>query len=92
MAKVTVGNLQIHKLWDWNASVAYRYLETDSTLDSIADADFHQGGTNAQGYILTGGLGIANNTWLSLRYLSAEAISGPHDGTQTVQFDLLSSF
>jgi hypothetical protein len=92
MAKVTVGNLQIHKLWDWNASVAYRYLETDSTLDSIADSDFHQGGTNAQGYILTGGLGIANNTWLSLRYLSAEAISGPHDGNQTVQFDLLSSF
>jgi len=92
MAKVTLGDLMIHKLWDWNTSVAYRYLQTDATLDSIADADFHLGGTNAQGYVVTGALGIANNTWLSLRYLSAEAISGPHYGNQVVQFDLLSSF
>jgi hypothetical protein len=92
MAKLTVGDIMIHKKWDWNASVAYRYLETDATLDSIADSDFHLGGTNAQGYILTGALGVANNTWLSLRWLSAQSIAGPHYGNDVVQLDLLSSF
>ena len=92
MAKATVGALEMHKLWDWNVFVSYRYLQTDATLDAIADADFHQGGTNAQGYILGGNLGIAHNTWLNFRYLSAEAISGPHYGTDTIFLDLNSSF
>ncbi len=92
MVKATLGQLQIQKLWDWNAFLTYRYLQTDATLDAIADADFHLGGTNAQGYILGSSLGIARNTWLQLRYFSAEAISGPHFGTQQIYLDLNSSF
>jgi hypothetical protein len=92
MVKATLGDLQIHKLWDWNIFATYRYLETDATLDAIADSDFHYGGTNAQGYILGGSIGIARNTWFQLRYFSAEAISGPHYGTQQVYLDLNSSF
>jgi hypothetical protein len=92
MVKATLGQLDIHKVWDWNTFLTYRYLQTDATLDAIADADFHYGGTNAQGYILGGSLGIARNTWLQLRYFSAEAISGPHYGTQEVYLDLNSSF
>jgi hypothetical protein len=92
MVKATLGQLEMHKLWDWNVFATYRYLETDATLDAIADADFHYGGTNAQGYILGSSLGIARNTWLQLRYFSAEAISGPHYGTQQIYLDLNSSF
>jgi hypothetical protein len=92
MVKATLGQLEMHKLWDWNVFATYRYLETDATLDAIADADFHYGGTNAQGYILGSSLGIARNTSLQLRYFSAEAISGPHYGTQQVYLDLNSSF
>jgi hypothetical protein len=92
MVKATVGDLQIHKLWDWNVFATYRYLETDATLDAIADSDFHYGGTNAQGYILGGSMGIARNTWVQLRYFSSEAISGPHFGAQQVYLDLNSSF
>ena len=92
MVKATIGQLQIHKLWDWNVFLSYRYLQTDATLDALTDPDFHMGGTNAQGYLLGGNLGIARNTWLQLRYYSAEAVSGPHYGTDTVFFDLLSSF
>jgi hypothetical protein len=92
MVKATLGQLQIQKLWDWNAFITYRYLQTDATLDAIADADFHYGGTNAQGYILGSSLGIARNTWLQLRYFSAEAIAGPHYGTQQIYLDLNSSF
>jgi len=92
LLKAVVGNLAIHKRWDWNATVAYKYLETDSTLDSINDADFHLGGTNAKGYILTGSLGVARDTFLSLRYFSSQVISGPPDGNNVLQLDLQSSF
>ena len=92
MLKATVGQFEIQKAWDWNVSLSYRYLETDATLDAIADADFHQGGTNAQGYIIGGNLGVAKNTYVSLRWLSAEAISGPHYGTNTLYLDLQTKF
>ncbi len=92
LLKATVGQLTIHKPWEWNFTAAYKYLETDSTLDSINDTDFHLGGTNAKGYILTGSLGVAHDTFLSLRYFSSEVISGPPDGNQVVQLDLQSSF
>lgn len=92
LLKATVGELEIHKRWDWNVTAAYKYLETDSTLDSITDSDFHLGGTNAKGYILTGSLGVARDTFLSLRYFSAQVVSGPPDGNQVFQVDLQSSF
>jgi hypothetical protein len=92
MVKASLGQLEIQKIWDWNLFASYRYLETDATLDSIADSDFHEGGTNAQGYILGGALGIARNTWLQLRYMSAREISGPPYGTSQVYLDLNSSF
>jgi hypothetical protein len=92
LLKATLGHLDIHRRWDWNVSIGYKYLETDSTLDSINDADFHLGGTNAKGYLLSGSLGVAKDTYLSLRYFSAQVVSGPPDGNQVVQLDLLSSF
>jgi hypothetical protein len=92
MLKTTVGNFELHKLWDWNASLSYRYLETDATLDAIDDSEFHLGGTNAKGYILAGNLGIARNTWLGLKWLSSEAVSGPHYGTDSLYLELNSRF
>jgi hypothetical protein len=90
--RAQLGALQIRKRWDWNVMVGYKYLESDSTLDSINDADFHLGGTNAKGYVLTGSLGIAKDTYVSLRYFDATTISGPQDNNQVLQLDLLSSF
>ena len=87
-----LGQLEIHKKWDWNAYFGYRYLESDSTLSALTDTDFHQGGTNAQGYAVGGSLGIGHNTWVAVRLLSAQAISGPHYGTDSVYLDLNSSF
>jgi hypothetical protein len=90
--KSTIGHQEIHKRWDWNVTIGYKYLETDSTLDSINDSDFHEGGTNAKGYTLSGSLGVARDTYLSLRYFDAHVISGPPDTNHTIQLDLLSSF
>jgi len=87
-----MGALKIQKRWDWNVSAAYKYVETDATLDSITDSDFHLGGTNARGYILTGSLGVAKDTFLSLRYFDATTISGPQDTNQVFQVDFQSTF
>ncbi len=92
LLKATVGQPIIHHTWEWNVTAAYKYLETDATLDSITDSDFHLGGTNAKGYILTGSLGVAKDTFLSLRYFSAQVVSGPPDGNSVVQLDLQTSF
>ena len=91
-AKVTLGHLIIEQRLDWSAFLAYRYLETDATLDALADSDFHLGGTNAKGYLVGASLGIARNTWLTLRYLSANQVSGPQYGVSSVYVDLNARF
>jgi hypothetical protein len=92
MVKASFGELVIHKKWDWNAYFGYKYLESDSTLDSLNDTDFHLGGTNAKGYILGANVGIASNTWVSARWYSSQVVSGPQYGNDVVQLDLNSSF
>ncbi len=62
-AKIEVGTLNVVKANQWNAYVAYKYLETDSVVDSLTDSDFHLGGTNAKGFIVGGNYGVGKNTY-----------------------------
>jgi hypothetical protein len=91
-AKIAVGTPEIAKLWDWNASIAYAYIESDATPDSFNSSDFHEGGTNAKGYILEGNLGIARNMWLSARYYGTNQVSGPTYANDIIQVDLNAKF
>ncbi len=61
---MTFGYPQPRKRWEWNVSAGYKYLEPDATLDAYTDSDFHLGGTNARGYIVSGSLGLFDNVWL----------------------------
>jgi hypothetical protein len=90
--KITVGAPQVVEAWDWNVSLAYKYLETDAAVDAFTDPDFHLGGTNAKGYVVGGNLGIAHDTYLSARWLSATQISGPPYGNNVLQLDLNTKF
>jgi hypothetical protein len=92
LVSISVGHQVLEKLWDWNASVAYKYLETDAVLDALTDPDFHLGGTNAKGYILTGNLGIARNAFVSAKLLSANQVSGPTYANDVLQIDLNARF
>jgi hypothetical protein len=92
LASISVGHQALEKLWDWNASVAYKYLETDAVLDALTDPDFHLGGTNAKGYILTANLGIAHNAYISAKFLSANQVSGPTYAADVLQIDLNAKF
>jgi Putative porin len=63
----------------WRTSLGYRYVQRDAVLDSWTDADFRLGGTNAKGYYLVGDFGLANRTWIRVRYLAGNSILPPSD-------------
>ncbi|HSB97348.1 MAG TPA: putative porin [Spongiibacteraceae bacterium] len=102
-ARVAIGWPVISKARDWQVSFMYRYLERDAVLAEFTDSDFHGGGTDAKGYVLKFDYGIADNTWLSLRWLSSNEIDGDNYpeytgvgtgklGIDTLQLDLNAKF
>jgi hypothetical protein len=91
-AIISAGWPKMTKRGDWRVSLAYKYLQRDAVLDAFTDSDFHLGGTDAQGYILGGEYGLDEDTWLSVRWLSTDAIDGPPLGIDILQFDVNSRF
>ncbi len=92
MGRVTVGNKEIRQLWDWNVHAGYKYLESDATIDAFADSDFGLGGTNLKGYFLGGNVGLSDNVWASLRWMSATNVSGSPYAVDVLQVDLNAKF
>jgi hypothetical protein len=92
MLKVAAGHQKLSEKWDWQSYIAYKYLESDATLDALNDSDFHQGGTNAKGYIIGGGVGIARNTSVTVKFTSASAVSGAPYNVDILQLDLNAAF
>jgi len=87
-----VGSPDIAKPGAWRAFVAYNHIERDAVLDAFNDSNFHRGGTDAGGYTIGGELGIWNNTWTRLRYLSADEIDGPPLAIDVLQLELYGKF
>jgi hypothetical protein len=92
--RLTVGQPVLQKLWDWNITLTYRYVESDATIDGFTDADFGGPlvGTNLKGYIIGGYLALAPRISLALRYMSADAIAGPPYKNDLFQFDINAKF
>jgi hypothetical protein len=91
-AKVAVGAPSVQNRGDWQAYIAYKRIEIDAVLDAFTDSDFRLGGTNAKGYVLGGSYGLQKNTWLSLKWLSADEIETPVFGADVLQLDLNMKF
>ncbi|NVO18005.1 MAG: putative porin [Rhodoplanes sp.] len=90
--RLTVGNPVLRQLWDWNAHIGYKYVESDATVDAFTDADFGLGGTNLKGYFIGASLGLSANVWASARWMSANVIAGPPGSVDIVQVDLNARF
>ncbi len=58
----------------------------------MGDDLFHNGGTNAKGYYLTGTLRVTRGLTLAGRWLSSNEISGEHYGVDLLLVDLMASF
>jgi hypothetical protein len=92
VGEVSLGDPVVDAFARWRAAVGYRYVERDAVLDAWTDADFHEGGTNAKGYYAWTSFGIAKNTWVRLRYMSANEIDGARYGLDIWQLDLNARF
>ena len=90
--KVTVGWPAVQNKGDWQVFLGYRHLERDAVLDAFADSDFRLGGTNNKGYFVGGLYGLDRNTWLSAKWLSADAIDGLPFGVDVLQVDFHAKF
>jgi Putative porin len=91
-AEVSFGDPATLTPGAWRGTLGYRYLQRDAVIDAYTDSDFHFGGTDAVGYYLVGDLGLARSLWVRLRYMSSNAIDGPHLAIDTVQIDLNTRF
>jgi hypothetical protein len=92
LARLTVGDKEVKHLWDWNVHAGYKYLESDATIDAFVDSDFGLGGTNLKGYFLGGNVGLSENVWATLRWMSANGIAGLPYAVDVLQVDLNARF
>jgi hypothetical protein len=92
VGEVSLGDPIVDSFARWRAAVGYRHVMRDAVLDAWTDADFHEGGTNATGYFAWGSFGVARNTWVRLRYMSANEIDGARYGLDVWQLDLNARF
>lgn len=91
-AELAFGNPDVFERWDWRGTLGYRYVQGDAVLDALTDADFHEGGTNAQGYFMRADLGLAHNVWTRFSYYAGDQIDGPHYAVDVLQLDLNARF
>lgn len=80
------------RLGDWSVLAKYKYIESDAVLDAFNDSDFALGGTNAQGFVVQGTMGLYRGLAARARYLSTNEIAGPPLAIDVLQLDLLVSF
>ncbi len=92
MVRVSAGHPDMKTAGAWNISLAYKYVEADAVLDALTDSKFHLGGTNAKGFVLLGNVALAPDFWLSSRWSSTNAVSGPPYAVDTLMFDLNAKF
>ncbi|MEA2084744.1 MAG: putative porin [Thermodesulfobacteriota bacterium] len=88
----TVGHPKVRSSGAWKVFFTYKYLEADAVLDAFTDSDFHLGGTNAKGWIMGADYGLADNFWLTAKWLSSDEIDGPQIAIDTLMLDLNAEF
>lgn len=88
----TVGYAQPRRWGEWNVYGGYRYIESDASLDSFTDDNFHLGGTNAKGYYVGATMGVYEGLSLGGRWFSTSEVSGERYDVDILQIDLLASF
>ncbi|HEX9243794.1 MAG TPA: putative porin, partial [Anaeromyxobacter sp.] len=92
LARLALGSARMESRWSWSASLGYRYLESDATLDAFADSDFGLGGTNLKGVVANANLMVAERVTLGVRWFSADEVAGPPYRVDVLQTDLVARF
>lgn len=92
MLQATLGTPTPLLKGEWNVALGYKHIEPDALPDGYNDSSFHQGGTNARGYILASSYAIDKNTWLTGRWMSSKEVFGAPLSIDTMQLELNAKF
>jgi hypothetical protein len=94
LARFSVGKPVLTARWDWNATISYRYVESDATVDGFTDSDFGGAlaGTNLKGYTIAGNVALSHVVYAGLRWMSADGIAGPTYHNDVLQLDINAGF
>lgn len=72
---------------DWNLLAGYKRIEPDAMPDGYNDSSFHQGGTNAKGYIIGGSYAIDKNMWFTGKWSATKEVFGAPLSIDTLQLE-----
>lgn len=86
------NNFGLAEAGDWTAGFGYRYVESDAVVDGFADSEFGGGGTNVQGFTISGTMAVTPSVRVGLRWMSSNEIAGPPLSADTLQFDINAKF
>jgi len=93
LAELKIGARDILNRGDWNAFTGYRRLDRDSTVAEFTSADYRLGGTDQQSSYFGFGYGLARNTSLIARYISAKSLDlAPKYNIDTLLIDVQTKF
>jgi hypothetical protein len=90
--RVAFGDRDINSRHQWQAFFGYKHVQRDAVLDAFTDSDLRLGGTDAKGFTLGGSYGLGKNSAFTLRWLSADSISGPPLSVDVLHVDLSMRF
>ena len=90
--RVALGHRTVTRERQWQASLLYRHVEKDATLDALTDPNCGLGGTNLSCVALAGAYGLNRNVAFGARWMSANRIEGAQYRVNTFQFDLTTRF
>jgi hypothetical protein len=92
LARLALGSPRMDAQWNWSASLTYRYVESDATIDAFPDSDFGLGGTNLKGISANTYLMVTDRVQLGVRWFSADEVAGPPFRVDVFQTDLVTRF
>lgn len=92
ITQVVFGSAAFEQAGDWRVGIGYKRIESDAVMDAFNDSDFGMGGTNLEGFTLSGAIALQKKLTLGLSWLSADSIVGPKFSNDVFQVDLSQKF
>lgn len=91
-AELRVGSAKVAHWGDWQAALAYRYMQSDSILDAFNDGDFNLGGTNSEGMVAELLCDVVQDTWLQATWFHPHSLTAAPYKMDAIRLALTTRF
>lgn len=92
ITQVVFGSPAFEQQGDWRLGFGYKHIESDAVMDAFNDSDFGMGGTNLEGFTISGAIALQKKLTVGFSWLSADSIVGPKFANDVFQLDLSQKF